>query len=142
MQGEATCRAGEPSGEGEEASSERLVVTTGSPRPMRTVQRARLCAITCMASQAALAAKRPEGEMIEPDAVLEVSDGFLDLGAAAVVGLQCQGVPVPVGDAAVVAVAGEEGQLGTGRGLHPPADGDAETMNRTGAAPGLLSKGV
>ena len=29
-----------------------LVVTTGSPRPMRAVQRARLCAITCTASQA------------------------------------------------------------------------------------------
>ena len=37
-----------------------LVVTTGSPRPMRAVQRARLCAITWTASQAALAAKRPE----------------------------------------------------------------------------------
>ena len=30
--------------------------------------------------------------------------------------------PVPVGDAAVIAVAGEEGQLGTGRGLHAPDD--------------------
>ena len=38
-----------------------LVVTTGSPRPMRAVQRARLWAITCTASQAALATKRPEG---------------------------------------------------------------------------------
>ena len=64
----------------------------------------------------------PRGEMVEPDAVLEVSDGVLDLGVAAMVGLQCQGVPVPVGDAAVIAVAGEEGQLGTGRGLHPTDD--------------------
>ena len=38
-----------------------LVVTICSPKPMRAVQRARLCAITCIASQAALAAKRPEG---------------------------------------------------------------------------------
>ena len=38
-----------------------LVVTICSPRPMRAVQRARLCAITCTASQAPLAAKRPEG---------------------------------------------------------------------------------
>ena len=37
-----------------------LVVTICSPRPMRVVQRARLCAITCTASQAPLAAKRPE----------------------------------------------------------------------------------
>ena len=35
-----------------------LVVTTGSPRPMRAVQRAKLCAITWTASQAALAVKR------------------------------------------------------------------------------------
>ena len=35
-----------------------LVVTTCSPRPMRVVQRARLCAITWTVSQAALAAKR------------------------------------------------------------------------------------
>ncbi len=35
---------------------------------------------------------------------------------------QFQGLPVPVGDEAVIAVAGEEGQLGTGRGLHPPDD--------------------
>ena len=62
------------------------------------------------------------GEMVEPDAVLQVSDGILDLGMAAMVGLQCQGFPVPVGDEAVIAVAGEEGQLGTGRGLHPPDD--------------------
>ena len=33
-----------------------------------------------------------------------------------------RGVPVPVGDEAVIAVAGKEGQLGTGRGLHPTDD--------------------
>ena len=92
-----------------------------SPRPMRAVQRARLWAIACTASQAALAAK-PPGEMVEPDAVLEVSNGILDLGVAAMVGLQLQGLSVPVGDEAVIAVAGEEGQLGTGRQLHPPDD--------------------
>ena len=47
---------------------------------------------------------------------------FLDLGVAAMVGLQLQVCPVPVGDEAVIAVAGEESQLGTGRGLHPPDD--------------------
>ena len=60
--------------------------------------------------------------MVEPDAVLEVSDGVLDLGVAPMVGLQFQGLPLPVGDEAVIAVGGEEGQLGTGRGLHPPED--------------------
>ena len=41
---------------------------------------------------------------------------------AAMVGLQFQGLPVPVGDEAMIAVAGEEGQLGAGRRLHPPND--------------------
>ena len=49
------------------------------------------------------------GEMVQSNAVLEVSDGILDLGVAAMVGLQLQGFPVPVGDEAVIAVAGEEG---------------------------------
>ena len=43
-----------------------LVVTICSPRPMRAVQRARLWAITCTASQAPLAAKRPEGRWFSP----------------------------------------------------------------------------
>ena len=64
----------------------------------------------------------PGGEMVEPDAVLQVSDGVLDLGVAAVVGLQFQGIPLPVGDEGVIAVGGEEGQLGTGRRIHPPDD--------------------
>ena len=61
-------------------------------------------------------------QMVQPDAVLEVADGILDLGVAAMVGLQFQGVAVSVGDETVIAVVDEEGQLGTGRGLHPPDD--------------------
>ena len=89
------------------------MVTICSPRPIRAVQRARLCASTWTASQAPLAAKRP-------DAVLEVAYGVLDLGVATMVGLQFQRLSVPVGDEAVIAVYGEEGQLGTGRRLHTP----------------------
>ena len=74
------------------------------------------------------------GEMIQPHAVLEVSDGILDLGVAAMVGLQFQGLPLPVGDEAVIAVAGEEGQLGTGRRLHPPED---DEPHRRGVRRGL-----
>ena len=33
------------------------------------------------------------GEMVQPHAVLEVSDGILDLGVAAMVSLQFQGLP-------------------------------------------------
>ena len=81
---------------------------------MRAVQRARLWAITWTASQAPFGRLRiggeaARGEMVESDAVLEVSDGILELGVAAMVGLQLQGCPVPVGDEAVIAVAGEEG---------------------------------
>ena len=60
--------------------------------------------------------------MVQPDAVLEVSYRILDLGVAAMVSLQFEHLPIPVGDEAVIAVGGEEGQLGTGRGLHPPDD--------------------
>ena len=42
----------------------------------------------------AVGGEAARGEMVQPDAVLEVSDGVLDLGVAAVVGLQFQGVPV------------------------------------------------
>ena len=72
-----------------------LVVTTCSPRPMRAVQRAMLWAITCTASQAALAAEAARGEMVQPHTVLEVSDGILDLGVAAMVGLQFEHLPRP-----------------------------------------------
>ena len=60
--------------------------------------------------------------MVQPDAVLEVSDGILDLGVAAMVSLQFEHLPVPVGAEAVIAVGGEEGQLGPGGRLHPPDD--------------------
>ena len=43
-----------------------LVVAICSPRPIRAVQRARLWAITCTASQAPLAAKRPDGMWFSP----------------------------------------------------------------------------
>ena len=60
--------------------------------------------------------------MVQPDAVLEVAYRILDLGVAAMISLQFEQLPVPVGDEAVIAVVGEESQLGTGRGPHPPDD--------------------
>ena len=133
MQGEAAGRAGEPSGDREEPPPEGLggydLRTQTEPRgPAGQVMRQHL-----HRQPGGVGREAPRGEMVEPDAVLEVSDGVLDLGVAAVVGLQFQGPPrsgaghLPVGDAAVIAVAGyvEEGQLGTGRGLHlgRPLDG-------------------
>ena len=97
-----------------------LVVAICSPRPIRAVQRARLWAITCTASQAPLAAEAAGRHVVQTDAVLEVSNGVLDLGVTAMIGLQLQRLPIAVGDEAVIAVSGEEGELGTGRRLHPP----------------------
>ena len=53
-----------------------LVVTVRSPRPIRAVQRARLCAITCTASQAPLAAKRPDGMWFSPTPYLRSRIAF------------------------------------------------------------------
>ena len=100
------------------------MVATRSPRPMRAVQRAKLWAMTWTASQAALAEKRPEGRWLSPDAVLQVPDGVLDFGVAAVVGLQFQDIPLAVCDEGVIAVVGEQRQLRSGCGPHP-ADGEA-----------------
>ena len=47
---------------------------------------------------------------------------FSIFGVAPMVGLEIHGVGVPVGDEGVIAVGGEEGQLGTGCGLDPPDD--------------------
>ena len=101
-----------------------LVVAIRSPRPIRAVQRARLWAIVWTASQAPLAAKRPEGRWFSPTPYLRSRMAFR-LGVAAMVSLQFEQLPVPVGDEAVIAVFGEEGQLGTGRRLQ---------VSRTGAA--------
>ena len=67
MQGEAACRAGDASGQGEEPPPEGLgghdLLTQADAG---SIQRARLWAITCTASQAPLAAKRPEGRWFSP----------------------------------------------------------------------------
>ena len=53
-----------------------LVVTVRSPGPIHAVQRARLWAITCTASQAALAAKRPDGRWFSPTPYLRPRMAF------------------------------------------------------------------
>ena len=136
MQSEAAGRAGEPSGQGEEAPPEgpgghHPLAQTDARGPAGQVMGQHL-----NGQPGAVGGEAARGEMIEADAVLEVSDGILDLGVAAMVGLQFQGFPVPVGDEAVIAVAGEEGQLGTGVGF------TRRTMSRTGAASGSPWKGV
>ena len=95
------------------------------PRPIRAVQR-RLC-ITCTASQAPLR-RAPRRLWFSPTP-------YLRLWRSRMIGLQFEQLPVPVGDEAVIAVSGEEGQLGTGCRLHPPE-------SRAGGASGLVWNGV
>ena len=102
MQSEAARRAGEPSGHREDASSEglgghHLLTQTDARCPADQVMCHHLyCEPGGVGGEAA------RGEMVESDAVLDVSDGVLDLGVAPMVGLQFQGFPVPVGDEAVI----------------------------------------
>ena len=122
MQGQPACRAGEPSGQGEEPPPEGLgghyQLTQAEPRrPAGQVMRHHL-----YRQPGGVGGEAPRGEMVQPDAVLEVAYRILDLGVAAMISLQFQGLSVPVGDEAVIAVGGEESQLRTGRGLHPPDD--------------------
>ena len=53
-----------------------LVIRVPWPRPIRAVQRARLCAIAWTASQAPLAAKRPDGMWFSPTPYLRSRMAF------------------------------------------------------------------
>ena len=101
MQSEAARRAGDPSHQSEDPPLRVLVITVRSPRPIRAV-----------------GSEARRRHVVQPDAVLEVAYGVLDLGVAAMIGLQFQRLPIAVGDEGVIAVSGEEGELGTGRRLH------------------------
>ena len=72
-----------------------LVVTICSPRPMRAVQRARVVGHHLYRQPGAVGGEAARGEMVQPDAVLEVAYGILDLGVAAMVSLQFEQLPVP-----------------------------------------------
>ena len=113
MQGQSACRAGDPSGQGKDSSSEGLgghdLLTQADARcPAGQVVRHHL-----YRQPGAVGGEAAREEMVQPDAVLEVAYGILDLGVAAMVGLQFEQLPVPVGDEAVIAVGGEESQLRT-----------------------------
>ena len=91
-----------------------MLAQTGPGRPTGQIMRQRLDG-----QPGGVGGEAARGEMVESHAVLEVPDGILDLGVAAMVSLQFQGIPLSVGDEAVIVVGGEEGQLGAGGGLHP-----------------------
>ena len=92
MQGQPARRAGESPGQGEEASPEGLgghyLLAQAEPgRPAGQVVGHHL-----YRQPGGVGGEAARGEMVEPDAVLEVSDGVLDLGVAAMISLQFQGV--------------------------------------------------
>ena len=113
MQSEAARRAGEPSHQTEEASSESLgghhdLLAQADPRcPAGQVVGHQL-----HRQPGAVGGEAAGGEMVQPHAVLEVADSILDLGVAAMIGLQFQGLPVPAGDEAVIAVIWRRGPTG------------------------------
>ena len=77
MQSEAARRAGDPPHQSEDPPPEGLgdqgpLAQTNPRRP----ERARLCAITCTASQAPLAAKRPDGMWFSPTPYLRSRMAF------------------------------------------------------------------
>ena len=59
----------------------------------------------------AIGGEATRGQVIEPDAVLEVTDRVLDLGVATMVGLEFERLTSAVGDERVVAIAREEREL-------------------------------
>ena len=88
------------------------MVAVCSPRPIRAVQRGQVMRHHLHRQPGAVGGEAARRKMIQPHAVLQVSNGVLDLGMAAVVGLQLQGFPVPVGDEAVIAVRWRRGPVG------------------------------
>ena len=96
-----------------------LVVAIRSPRPIRAVQRARLWAIVWTASQAPLAAKRPEGRWFSPTPYLRSRMAFSISAWRPMVSLQFEQLPVPVGDEAVIAVIWRRGPVGNRASASP-----------------------
>ncbi len=94
MQSEAARLAGEASGDGAEAPPEgpggyHLLLTqtdAGSPA-------SQVVGDDLDGPPAGVGGEAARGETVEPDAVLQVADGILDLGVAAMVRLQFPSVP-------------------------------------------------
>ncbi len=114
VQGEAACLAGEPSGQGEEASSEGLGGRHRLAQADASCPAGEIVGDDLYSQPGTVGGEAARGEMVEPHAVLEVADGILDLGVAAMVGLEVQRVALAVGDEGVIAVTGKQRQLGRG----------------------------
>ena len=90
MQSEAARQAGEPSGEGEEPPSKGL---GGYHLLAQTKLRRPACQVVgddLDGQPSAVGGEAAPEEVVEPQAVLEVSNGILNFGVATMVGLQFQ----------------------------------------------------
>ena len=134
MQGEPTGLAGEPSGQGEVSPPEGLgghhrLAQTDARRPACEVVSHHPVSSTGQAlygQPGGVGGKASRGQVVEPLAVLEIADDVLDLGVAAMVSLQVQGVTLTIGDEGVMAVIGKQGELGATLCPYP---GCAEVTN-------------
>ena len=95
MQGQPACRAGEPVRPGRRTAAGGScggypLSQTDPRRPAGQVVGHRLDG-----QPGAVGGEAARGEMVQPDAVLEVAYGILDLGVAAMVSLQFEQLPVP-----------------------------------------------
>ena len=81
----------------------------------------------------AVGGETPRRHVVQPDAVLEVAYGVVDLGVAAMIGLQFQGLPIAVGDEAVIAV-GETVRRSEAVGPATGRDDDPELPSSVGRA--------
>ena len=98
MQGEAACRAGDPSHQSEDPSPEGLgghdlLTQADAGHPAGQVMRHHL-----NRQPGAVGGETPRRHVVQPDAVLEVAYRILDFGVAAMASLQFQHLPFAVGD--------------------------------------------
>ena len=97
MERELTSRASEPPGESEEPPPERLGRDDplGQPDPGRPASK--VVGDHLDREPGAIGGEATRGQVIEPDAVLEVTDRVLDLGVATMVGLEFERLTSAVG---------------------------------------------
>src|SRR6266545_1858233 len=122
MQVELAGRAGQPAGQVQVADPQRLGGDEGLAQPDAAGPAGEVVRDDAQGQPGGVGGELAGGQVVEADAVLEVTDHVLDLRVAAVVGLQRKGVPVAVGDKAVVVVVAEQRQLGSRGGPHAAHD--------------------
>ena len=92
MQGEAPGLAGEPSCQGEEAPPEGLGGCHRLSQSDACGPPAQVVGHHLDGQPGGVGGETPRGEMVQTGAVLKVPDGILDLGVAAMAGLQFEGL--------------------------------------------------